>query len=314
MPYRTEHLLCRLLGYTVKGIDGSQCKVMSQDKEKLAVFGLGIIGSRCAKLLADADYSVSVWNRTPRESSGLLAKRPADAARKAEILLFYLQDGGAVRSVFAEIEPFLRPEHIVINHSTVDLETTHWLGSQCRERGCGFIDAPFTGSREAAEHGELVYYLGGDESLLERVSTILDVTSKQQMPVGRVGDATIIKIATNMISAATVQTLSEALVLVQRLGLPAKHLAAAIKSNACCSPLALNKLEIIEGGDYSPHFSLKNMCKDSDFALNLGDRTDTNLPVTSQVYQCLAKLCDAGYGDQDYAYLYEGVDQEAQEE
>ncbi len=281
---------------------------MSHDKEKIAVFGQGIIGSRCAARLSEADYDVITWNRTPKPDTIHPAATPAEAAEDAGVLLFYLKDGIALREVVEVMRAQLRPDHVLINHSTVDLDTTHWLAKLCEEVGCGFLDSPFTGSKVAADQGQLVYYVGGDPVLIERMSTIMEVTSKEVHHFGKVGDATIIKIVTNLISAATVQALAEAQAITTRLGLPASLLTEAVASNACGSPLAAMKLKSMAEGDFETHFSLENMRKDSELAKQLASLSKTRTPATDTTYECLERLCQAGHGDLDYGALAKAFD------
>ena len=129
---------------------------------RVAVLGLGIIGSRACARLADANWQVTCWNRTP-QGTPHEAATPEEAIHDAGIISIYLKDVPAVREVFGRIEGFLKPGQIILNHATVDLETTLWLEEVCLAHGCYFLDTPFTGSKIASANGQLVYYIGGDQ-------------------------------------------------------------------------------------------------------------------------------------------------------
>ena len=101
-----------------------------------------------------------------------------------------------------------------------------------RQLGARFLDAPFTGSKGAAEKRQLVYYIGGEEQDFLRAKPILEATSKAIVHIGNVGQAAVVKVVTNLISAVTVQTLAEALAIVRRAGIRPEALAAAIENNA----------------------------------------------------------------------------------
>ena len=75
-------------------------------------------------------------------------------------------------------------------------------------RGAHFLDAPFTGSKVAAEKRQLVYYIGGDEATFLRARPVLEATSKAIVRIGEIGHAATVKVVTNMISAVTMQTLA----------------------------------------------------------------------------------------------------------
>ncbi len=267
-----------------------------------AVLGLGIIGSRACRLLAGAGWSATCWNRTPKGLPGECAT-PQDAIADADVISIYLKDAPALRETAARIDPHLKPGRILLNHATVDLETTLWLEKLCLARGCRFLDAPFTGSKLAAESGQLVYYIGGDPELAAEVDEYLSVTSKSRLPCGKVGAATVIKLATNLISACTVQAMAEALAIATSHGVPAECLIHAVSSNASSSPLAAMKFPSMVAGDYETHFSLANMGKDSRYMLALAAAAHVDTPAIAAVSRRMDELCDKGLGGLDYSVL-----------
>lgn len=273
----------------------------------ITIFGLGIIGSRCADNLAAAGHTVTTWNRSAKSRVDRLDSA-AEAASASDILCFYLKDGHACREVFENIRPQLSARHTLINHSTIDLATTQWLTEQCSKLGIAFLDCPFTGSKVAAQNGQLVYYAGGDPVLIDQLKSILAVTSKEVIPVGKAGDATIIKIVTNLISASTVQALSEAMAIAKAHGISPATLIPAVTSNACGSPLAAMKLPTMASNEYDTHFSLDNMRKDSVFALELAELAGLATPGIRATSQAMTQLCQDGHGDLDYSSLYKQFD------
>jgi 3-hydroxyisobutyrate dehydrogenase-like beta-hydroxyacid dehydrogenase len=268
----------------------------------IAVLGLGIVGSRaCARLIA-AGWRVSCWNRTPKGLAGETST-PEQAVADADIISIYLKDALAVREVVSRIVPALQPGRVVLNHSTLDLETTRWLDENCFARGCRFLDAPFTGSKLAAENGQLLYYIGGDTALAQELDAYLTATSRARLHCGGVGSATVVKLTTNLISACTVQAMAEALAITTRHGVPAECLIDAVSQNASGSPLAAMKFPAMVSGDYETHFSLANMSKDTGYMLALAQAVGVDAPAINTVSQRLADLCAAGLGGLDYSAL-----------
>ena len=260
---------------------------------QVSVLGMGIIGSRCADQLDSAGINVRTWNRTPKQRPD--AKDLAiDACSDAEIIFFYLNNGETCREVFQSIEPSLQKKQTIINCSTIDLDTTLWLANQCESLGCSFLDCPFTGSKVAAENGALVYYVGGKLALLEKHRQILEITSKEIIHMGKVGDATVVKIATNLISASTVQSLSESLASATAHGIPAEKFISAVSGNACGSALSSMKLPTMVRGDYDTHFSLENMLKDANFGLTLAKNKGLETPGIQTTADMMNKLCQSG--------------------
>lgn len=268
---------------------------------RIAVLGLGIIGSRAAaNLQRNPDHQVRCWNRSPKGIEGEIPDL-AQAVEIAEVIALYLKDGPAVREVAGRVFETVSGKAVVLNHSTVDLATTRWLAEECANRGWSFLDAPFTGSRDAAAGAQLVYYAAGDPSLLDQMTPFLLETGKSVIPCGEAGRATIIKLVTNLVSACTVQALSEALATATRHGIEPETFTAAVAGNACGSPLAALKLPTMASGDFEAHFSLDNMLKDSRYVLELAEGLET--PAIQAVSKRMAELCESGLADQDYSSL-----------
>jgi 3-hydroxyisobutyrate dehydrogenase-like beta-hydroxyacid dehydrogenase len=276
---------------------------MSFTKEhRVAVLGLGIIGSRACSRLAEAGWQVASWNRTPK---GLPheAATPEEAIGGASIVSIYLKDAPAVREVVARILPFLTSGQIVLNHATLDLETTRWLEEVCTAAGCRFLDAPFTGSKVASANGQLVYYLGGDAELARQLDDYLGVTSKGRLYCGAVGTATVVKLATNLISACSVQAMAEALAIATAHGVSAECLIGAVSQNASASVLSGMKLPSMASGDFETHFSLSNMGKDTRYMLALADSAGLDTPAIAAVSKRMGELGASGLGDLDYSVV-----------
>lgn len=269
----------------------------------IAVLGLGIIGSRAASNLARAGIGpVQTWNRTPKGSPGESAS-VAEAVAEADLVFLYLKDSLAVREVALRIFDLPSRERILVNHSTVDLGTTRWLAEECAARGIQFLDCPFTGSREAAAGGGLVYYAGGPAELIDQVEPLLLHTAKSVLRCGEIGSATVMKLVTNLISACTVQALAESLATATRHGIAPEQLIDAVSRNACGSPLAAMKLPTMAAGDFDTHFSLSNMLKDSRYAIELAEEAGIDTPAIRAVSERMAELCESGLEDRDYSAL-----------
>ena len=267
---------------------------------RIAVLGLGIIGSRACARLADAGWQVACWNRTPKGLAGEAAS-PEEAIHGAGIISIYLKDVPAVREVCRRIENSLKPGQVILNHATVDLETTLWLEGVCLAHGCRFLDTPFTGSKIASANGQLVYYTGGDQDLANELEPYLSVTSKGQLHTGPVGTATVTKLATNLISACTVQALAEALAIATHHGVSSDCLIDAVALNASASVLASMKLPMMAVGNFETHFSLANMGKDSRYMLALAEHAGLETPAIAAVSKRMAELSAQGLGDLDFS-------------
>lgn len=270
----------------------------------VGVIGLGIIGSRVAECLRRANLDVYVWNRTTKAESNFLAS-PYEIAQIAQVVQIFVRDSEALLQVMREMQPALNEQHVVLCHSTVSVQSVKEAAAIAREKGAAFLDAPFTGSKIAAEKGELVYYIGGEEPVLESVKPVLEASSKKILHLGKTGDATILKIATNLISAAVVEALAEALAITKAHDVSPEKLMESLAFNANGSPLINMKLPNMISRSYNAHFSLKNMLKDARYAQALAVEKNLSLPVLNATAQVMDEQALAGKGELDFSVVME---------
>jgi 3-hydroxyisobutyrate dehydrogenase-like beta-hydroxyacid dehydrogenase len=195
----------------------------------------------------------------------------------------------------------LGSRHIVIAHSTIAPDSMRAAAKIVERRGTRFVEAPFTGSKIAAEKGELVYYVGGSDAALRDARPVLEASGKQIIKIGEIGQATAIKIATNMVTAASVQAVAEALALIRALGLPFDRLVEAMQGNASYSTTLKMKMPKMIEGNFEPHFSIKHMLKDMKIANQLGVSHNLDLGVTAAARDQLLEQMQWGHGDDDYS-------------
>jgi 3-hydroxyisobutyrate dehydrogenase-like beta-hydroxyacid dehydrogenase len=273
---------------------------------RIGVIGLGIIGARVAKNLRKAGFGVFVWNRTPKEEPQFV-QSPQALAETCQVLQIFVANDAAILETIGRLRAALTPRHLLIAHSTISPDTIKQIKAEIDPTGARLIDAPFTGSKGAAEKGQLVYYVAADPADLERAKPILEATSRHIVYLDHLGDASLIKIATNLITASIVQSLSEAVAITEKAGVNPDKLVEAIEYNACRSGASDLKLPAIIKRDFEPNFSLTNMLKDSRLALQLAEKLKVELPVTKTISQVLARADEKGWGSQDYAVVSELV-------
>ncbi len=272
----------------------------NKNSKNVGVIGLGIIGTRVAAGLRHAGFHTCVWNRTPRPAPNFLGS-PAEVAMESEVIQLFVADSKAVMETLDALAPALTPEHLIVCNATIGLEGTLAAAERVRQLGARFLDAPFTGSKAAAEKRQLVYYIGGEELDFLRAKPVLEATSKAIIHIGNVGQAAVVKVVTNLISAATVQTLAEALAIVKRSGIRPEALGEAIENNAMRSGVTDLKFPAMLSGDYAPHFALKHMFKDVQLGIELANKLELSVPATSAVGGAMYGAVMKGLGDLDYA-------------
>ena len=274
---------------------------------KVAVVGLGSMGSRMARRFLDAGHEVVVWNRTPArilpltERGATAAKSPADAARRSEAVVMMVADPAALREVTEGpdgVAAGAAPPATVIQMSTVGLEPVTRLASALAA-GTGLLDAPVLGSVAEAESGSLRIFVGGELALVERWAPLLS-TLGSPLHVGPVGAGSAAKLVANSTLFSVLGALGEALVLAKRLGL-SQDMAFEVLAATPLAAQAERRRPSIESGEYLARFSLALARKDAELIRDAAVATGADLRVGEAARTWLADAQDAGLADEDYS-------------
>jgi 3-hydroxyisobutyrate dehydrogenase-like beta-hydroxyacid dehydrogenase len=267
---------------------------------RVAILGLGIIGETWARNLIADGVAVRPWNRTPKDIPGFVADAAA-AARDADVVIIVVADPPAVDAVLSRIEPALRSGQVVVQSSTISADWTHRFAARVAARGAAYLDAPFTGSKLAAQARETVYYVGGEADVIERARPVLSRLAKAIVPVGAIGTASSVKLAMNINIALVAGALAESLSFARAAGVSDDVFFAALKLNASRSGVADLKEPKLRSGDFSPQFSLKHM--DKDLRLALEGAGSAALPLLRRLKELSDQGMRAGWSDDDFSCL-----------
>lgn len=267
---------------------------------RVAILGLGIIGQAwAANLRADGD-ALALWNRTPRGLAGEVGD-PATAARGAEVVIIVVADPPAVDGVVERILPVLAPGQLIVQCSTVDPACNRRAAERVRARGADFLEAPFTGSKPAAEARQTVFYCAGDAAVLERARPVLARLAKAILRIGDIGSAATLKLAMNLNIAGVAQVLTESLRLARAAGIDDDTYFAALKLNASRSGVVDLKEPKLRSRDWRPQFSIKHMHK--DLRLAAGQPGADRLRLLADLVGIYARGIEAGWSDDDFISL-----------
>src|SRR6266540_164484 len=270
--------------------------------KNIGVIGLGIIGRAVAAHLRRRGFPVFVWNRSPRPVPNFVGS-PGELAGLCDYIQIFVSDDEALLQTVEQLGESLTPRHVILAHSTVAPDSMRAAAEIVERRRAWFIEASFTGSKPAAEKGELVYYVGGTDRALKEARPILEASSKGIIHIGAIGQASAIKIATNMITAASVQAAAEALALVQALGVPLEKFVEAMRANASHSATLAMKLPKMLERNFEPHFSIKQMLKDMQIGNQIALSHYLDLAVTAAARDQLVEQMQWGRGDEDYSVV-----------
>jgi 3-hydroxyisobutyrate dehydrogenase-like beta-hydroxyacid dehydrogenase len=255
---------------------------------KVAVLGLGAMGSRIARRLLDAGNDVIVWNRTPARAEGFprVAASAAEAATEADVTITMLANPEALREVTQDLEP-----KTLIEMSTVGPDAVRELAARLPE----VIDAPVLGSRSEAESGTLHVFVGATPEQYAQWSPLLSPLGTTHH-VGPLGAGASAKLVANSTLVGTIALLGEALLLAERLGLSRKAAFEVLGTTALAAQ-AERRRPALEANDFPPRFALALARKDADLVSAAGP----HLRVAHAARSWLADADDAGWGDRDYS-------------
>ncbi|HWI40506.1 MAG TPA: NAD(P)-dependent oxidoreductase [Verrucomicrobiae bacterium] len=269
---------------------------------KVAVLGMGIIGSAWSKNLAADGHEVRCWNRTWREGSGW-CRTVAEAAEGAEAVFIVVADPAAVSEVLDQLVPVLQGGTLVLQCSTISAEWTKTFAARVTATGALFLEAPFTGSKPAAEQRQTVYYLGGDEEVVAAARPLLEPISSAIFHIGPTGSASTLKLAMNLNIAGVAQSLCESLTLARSAGISDDTYFAVLARNVSHSGVADLKEPKLRQHDYAPQFSLKHMAKDLRLALETAAACGVPLEQTGRLRDIYERGLASGWGEEDFIGL-----------
>ena len=273
----------------------------------VAVIGLGAMGARIAARLLDAGHDLVVWNRTPEKADPLVARgasaatSPAQATRRAELVITMLADPAALRRVTEGPEGVVAGAGegtTIAEMSTVGPAAVTRLATML-PKDVGLLDTPVLGSISEVESGSLRIFVGGPDPLAQRWMPLLS-TLGSAMHVGPLGAGAAAKLVANSTLFGVLAILGEALALADGLELP-RDVAFQVLSATPIGAQADRRRPAIESGRYPTRFTLSLARKDTDLLVAAAESVGLDLPVVAAARDWVAAAQEAGLGDRDYS-------------
>lgn len=279
-------------------------------KPTIGFIGLGLMGKPMARNLLKAGYPVVVWNRTAARADELvregakLGKNPRETAAGTDVLITIVSDPPALEQVLWGTDGALgalKRGSTYIDSSTISPELARRVAAAGAERGVDFLDAPVTGGTWGAEEGKLVFMIGGEKEVLDRVQPVLAAMGQRFFLLGPNGAGQTVKLAMNLILALEVDALAEAMALVTRAGVPGEKLVEVMQSSMARAAVLDVKAPLILKNEYPPSFPLRLMHKDMRLALELARQENLSLPAAAASFTTYSAVKEAAKDDPDYA-------------
>jgi 3-hydroxyisobutyrate dehydrogenase-like beta-hydroxyacid dehydrogenase len=272
---------------------------------RVTFLGLGIMGHSMAANLVKAGHEVTVWNRTPREVEGArTAMSPAEAANGAEVVWMCVSDTSAVeRLLFGPqgVENSLSEGMVVVDSSTISPSATRRFAERVNVRGAQYVDAPVTGSKIGADNATLIFIVGGDAAVIERIQPLFQAMGKQVFHMGETSKGQAAKLVMNLQIALIYEGFAEALTLATKLGVNTEALIPLVQASMVRSGVVDYKAPFIMKRDFSPNFPLRLMHKDIRLTLEAAKEARVKLPALETVEEIYDLATEEGQQDLDYA-------------
>lgn len=281
---------------------------------KVAVLGLGIMGSGMARQLIAHGFDVAVWNRSPEKAAALAADgaraaaTPGEAASGADIVVAMLADDDASRSAWlgeGGALAAMAPDSIAIECSTLTIDWVRELTAAAEAAQVRFLDAPVTGSKTQAQAGELQFLVGGDAEVVERAGPVFGAMGGGFTRLGPNGSGATLKLVNNFLCGVQVASLAEALAMIERSGLDVAQAVKILGAGAPGSPLVKAVSQRMVDRAYEPNFFVPLMAKDLAYAGKAFAGAGIELESARAARARFVTADEAGLGQSDIAAVIE---------
>ena len=261
-----------------------------------------------ASNLLKKGYEVTVYNRTPSKCEPLVAEgaaaaaTPREAAAGRDVVITMVSNDDSIREVFYGEDGILCSLDAgvtVIDSSTISPGLVKEIAASVGELGAYFLDAPVTGSKPAAIDGTLVFMVGGEASVLQNVTDVLDTLGKKIIHMGPNGSGSVAKLAHNTVVGINNLALAEGFAIAAKSGIPADSFLELVQLGSAGSKAADLKGRKIIDADFSNQFSLALMLKDLKLASSLTDVSGIPAPMLNMAKSLFQAGATQGYGEED---------------
>jgi 3-hydroxyisobutyrate dehydrogenase len=286
----------------------------------IAFVGLGNMGAPMAANLRKAGHSVRGFDlathaaEAARAGGVTVAGSLEEAVTGADAVVTMLPAGKHVRAVWQTLVGLVAPGTLLIDCSTIDVESARAVHAIAEAASCPSLDAPVSGGVGGATAGTLTFMVGGSEAAFDRGAPLLATMGKRVVPCGAAGSGQAAKICNNMILGVSMIAVAEAFVLAEKLGLSHQALfdVASTASGQCWSlttycPVPGPVPASPANHGYKPGFAAALMLKDLRLAQEAALASGATTPLGAEAAQLYALFDNAGHGGRDFSAIIEMV-------
>jgi 2-hydroxy-3-oxopropionate reductase len=271
--------------------------------QKAGFIGLGIMGKPMAANLLKNGVSLAAFTRSGvpddlKQAGAVACDSPAAVAAHADVIFIMVPDTPDVeRVLFGEqgLAGALRPGQTVVDMSSISPMATREFAARVQKRGAEYLDAPVSGGEVGAKAGSLTIMVGGKQASFDSVKPLFDMMGKNVTLIGDVGAGQVCKVANQVIVAATIEAVGEALLLASKAGVDPARVREALMGGFASSRILEVHGERMTKRTFDPGFRIELHQKDLNLALSTAQSLGVSLPNTATC-QVLFNACVAHGG------------------
>ncbi len=284
---------------------------------KIGFIGLGNMGLPMAANLIKAGHAVSGFDLNEAAGArhaaegGMRAHSISDACQDADAVITMLPAGEQVREVYlgdGGVLAAVAPATLLVDSSTIDVETARAVAQAAQARGLAMVDAPVSGGVAGAQAATLTFMVGGGDDAFARARPLLEAMGKTIVHAGGPGNGQAAKICNNMILGASMIVVAEAFLLAEKLGLDAQKLfdISSRSSGQCWSMTSYCPVPGLvptspANRDYQAGFTAAMMLKDLKLAQGAARATRATTPLGAGAAAVYERFVDSGDGNVDFS-------------
>ncbi|MDC1194808.1 3-hydroxyisobutyrate dehydrogenase [Pseudomonadota bacterium] len=284
--------------------------------KKIGFIGLGNMGSKMVINLLKTNIEVFGYDIDEKLTEQLIpiglkrASNLDEIPNDVDVIITMLPNGEIVEKVYERIINRLKPNTLLTDCSTIDVNTAKNLHKKCKDKNFLSLDAPVSGGVVGAENGTLTFMVGGNDEAYKLMLPLFEAMGKKSVLCGPASSGQAAKACNNMLLATTMIGVGEAFNLGSNLGLDPKKLFD-ILSTSTGSCWAINTYCPIEGvgptspsdNNFQPGFSANLMLKDLTIALKAIENTNTSAPFGTKSQQNFKRMIDDKKGALDFSAI-----------
>ena len=279
------------------------------EKQRIGWIGLGKMGIPMSKNLVKKGYFVTVYNRTKEKTKELasegakVANSPKALASDSDVIISMISDDPALEAVSIGKDGAFegaKSGAIYIDMSTISPVSSAKVAEAATKKGIKYLRAPVSGSTALATAGTLTIFASGPKDAYDKCVDIFGAMGQKVFHVGTGDEARYLKLLLNMMVGITSAMAGEALIFGEKGGMDWNQMIDIIGASVVASPLIGYKSQMLKSRNFAPAFTIDQIAKDFDIALDTGKAANVPMPITALARQFFGAMKAKGKGNVDF--------------